>query len=77
MLAGGVFNDSPYRVTGVRLQVDGFNAERHPLSQTFTWALGDIAAGGETSFTFAAMPGAVAYWIDVASFDLVSRDRAP
>jgi hypothetical protein len=76
-LAGQVFNGSPYRVTDVRLRVEGFGADQRRIGQIFTWALGDIDAGGESSFSVEAIPGAVSYRVDVVSFDLVSRERAP
>jgi hypothetical protein len=75
-LAGQVFNASPYRVTDVRLRVEGFGADNRRIGQVFTWALGDIDAGGESSFSVEAIPGAVTYQVDVVSFDLVSRERA-
>lgn len=76
-LAGHVFNGSPYRVTDVRLRVEGFSADHRRIGQVFTWALGDIDAGGESPFSVEAIPGAVTYQVDVVSFDLVSRERAP
>jgi len=75
-LAGQVFNTSPYRVTDVRLRVEGFSADNRRIGQVFTWALGDVDAGGESSFSVEAIPGAVTYQVDVVSFDLVSRERA-
>lgn len=65
-------NDSPYRVTDVRLEVEGFSANRDRVGQRVVWALGDIEAGGESSFVTEAIPGAVTYRITVISFDLVS-----
>ena len=72
-----VHKDSSYRVTDVRLRVEGLNAESHPVGQQFTWALGDIVPGGETSFVIETMPGAATYRITVVSFDLVSLGQAP
>jgi len=43
-----------------------------PVGRTFTWALGDIAAGGDSSFVTEAVPGAVTYRITVVSYDVVS-----
>jgi hypothetical protein len=72
---GSVFNDSTYRVTDVRLQIEGLDANHHPVGRTRAWAIGDIAPGGETSFTTEPMPGAVSYRITVVSYDLVSRGQ--
>ena len=76
-LKGSVFNDSPYRVTDVRLQIEGLDADRHPVGHRLAWAIGDIAPGGETSFAAEPLPGAVTYQITVVSYDLVSLGHAP
>ena len=78
-IEGRVHNDSRFRVTDVRLQVDGLDADGQLVGRTFAWALGDIAAGGETSFVFEGMRGAVTYRMAVYSFDVVSAEpsRAP
>ena len=76
-IKGSVFNDSPYRVTDVRLQVEGLDADHHPVGRTLAWAIGDIASGGETSFVAEPMPDAVSYRITVVSYDLVSLGQAP
>jgi len=77
LIKGSVFNDSPYRVTDVRLQVEGLDPDRHPVGRTLVWAFGDIVPGGETSFVAEPMPDAVSYRITVVSYDLVSQGQAP
>jgi len=77
IIKGSVLNDSPYRVTDVRLQVEGLDADHHLVGRTLAWAIGDIAPGGETSFVAEPMPGAVRYRITVVSYDLVSLGQAP
>jgi len=72
-----VNNASPYRVTNVRLQVEGLSVDSHPVGRRFAWAVGDIGPGGETSVVMEIMPGAVTYRITVVSFDLVSIGQAP
>jgi hypothetical protein len=76
-IQGHVYNDSPLRVTDVRLQVEGLGADDHPVGKTFAWALGDIVPSGETSFVVDSMPGAVTYRIGVVSYDVVSSAEAP
>jgi hypothetical protein len=76
-IKGSVFNGSPYRVTDVRLQVEGLDADRRPVGRTRAWAIGDIVPGGETSFVAESVPGAVSYRITVVSYDLVSLGQAP
>ena len=76
-IEGRVHNDSQFRVTDVRLQVDGLDAGSRPVGRTFAWALGDIAPGEDTSFFTEAVPGAVTYQITVISYDVVSGPMAP
>jgi hypothetical protein len=78
-IEGRVHNDSLFRVTDVRLQVDGLDADGEPVGRTFAWALGDIGPGGDTSFVIESIPGAATYRIAVYSFDVVSAvpSRAP
>jgi len=76
-IEGRVHNDSGYRVTDVRLQVEGLNADGQPVGRTFAWALGDIRPGDETSFVVECMRDAVTYRIKVDAFDLVSEGELP
>ncbi len=71
-IEGRVFNDSPHRVTDVRLQVEGLDSDRQPVGRTLVRAFGDIAPGGKASFVAEPVPGAVGYRITVVSYDLVS-----
>jgi hypothetical protein len=71
-IVGQVHNDSDIRVTDVRLEILGFDINRHPVGTTLAWAVGDIVPGGETSFAFAPMPDASSYRISVISYDVVS-----
>ena len=71
-----VHNDSPYRVTDVRLQVEGVGPNESSVGQRAVWALGDIEPGGETSLVTEAIPGAVSYRFSVIEFDVVSVERA-
>jgi len=75
-IKGSVHNGSRFRVTDVRLQVVGLDGSSRPVGQTFTWAFGDIAPDGETSFAIEAIPGAVSYQISVVSYDVVTGPPA-
>jgi hypothetical protein len=72
LIKGSVFNDSPYRMTDVCLQVEGQDANRQVVGRRLVWAFGDIAPEGEASFVAEPVPGAVSYRITVVSYDLVS-----
>ncbi len=75
-IGGHVHNDSPYRVTDVRLRVEGLDADDQPVGRTFAWAIGDVVPGGEMSFVVETMPGAVNYRIAVHSYNVVSGGAA-
>ena len=70
-VVGRVHNDSAFRVTDVRLEIQGFDVNKRAVGRTSAWAFGDILPGGEASFAFEAIPGAVSYRIAVVSYDLV------
>ena len=72
-ILGRVQNLSLFRLTDVRLDVQGLDADRRPVGRMFVWAIGDLMPGGETSFVFDAMTGAVSYTIAVVSYDVVSE----
>jgi hypothetical protein len=72
-LEGYVHNDTLYRVSNVRLRVEGFDAERRPVGERFIWAFGDIAPNNRSYFVAPSVPRAATYRITVASFDVVSR----
>src|SRR5438445_12887471 len=75
-IEGRVHNDSRFRVTDVRLQVEGLDAGSRSVGRTYAWALGDIAPGEDTSFFTEGVPGAVTYQITVISYDVVSGPTA-
>src|SRR6266850_748827 len=76
-IEGRVHNDSPYRVTNVRLQIEGLDGDGQLVGRALAWALGDITPGGETTFVVERVSGAVTYRIGVGSFDVVSRAPTP
>src|SRR5262244_1224909 len=71
-IEGYVQNASPFRVTNVRLQIDGLDGGRRPVAQAFGWTIGDIPPGDRGYFIAPAISGATAYQITVSSFDVVS-----
>ena len=71
-IEGRVDNASAFRVTDVRLEVEGLDADRRSVGRILVWAIGDLMPGGQTSFVFDAIPGAVTYGVGVVSYDVVS-----
>jgi len=53
-IEGRVHNDSPFRVTDLRLEVQDLDADGRLVRRTFTQTIGDIVPGGQTSFVFEA-----------------------
>jgi hypothetical protein len=76
-IEGEVQNDSPFWVSAVRLQVEGFDASGEPVGQTSTWTFGNIAPGGRGHFVLPPLPRAATYRISVSAFDRVSRGAPP
>jgi hypothetical protein len=74
-IEGHVHNDTAYRVSAVRLRVEGFDASGQSVGQTSTWTFGNIAPGGRAHFVVAPLPGATTYRITVSAFDRVSREE--
>jgi hypothetical protein len=73
-LEGRVQNDLPFRITAVRLRVEGFDDAGQPVGETSTWAFGSIPAGGQGHFVVPPLPRAATYRITVAGFDRVARE---
>jgi hypothetical protein len=76
-IEGYVQNESPFRVSAVRLRVEGFDASGQTVGETSTWAFGTIPPGGRGHFVVPTVPGATTYRITVAAFDRVSREPLP
>jgi hypothetical protein len=76
-IEGYVQNDTPFRVSSVRLRVEGFDANGQPVGETSTWAFGSIAPGGRGHFVVPPVPRAATHRITVSGFDRVSREEPP
>ena len=74
-IEGEVHNDSPFRVSAVRLRVEGFDTSGQTVGETSTWAFGSIAPGRRGHFVFPALPRAATYRITVSAFDRVAREE--
>lgn len=76
-IEGYVQNDTAFRVSSVRLRVEGFDADGQSVGETSTWAFGTIPPGGRGHFVVPPVPRATTYRITVAAFDRVSREEPP
>jgi hypothetical protein len=72
-IEGYVHNATLYRVSNVRLRIEGLDAEHRLVGQVFVWTFGDIGPGDRAYFVATVVRGATTYRITVASFDVVSR----
>ena len=74
---GYVINDSSYRITAVRLRVDGTDPDGQVLEPAYGWVPGDIPGlGGRGWFNVVVPPNAERYAISVTSFDMVAPERS-
>lgn len=71
---GYVYNGLPWRITNVRLRVEGMDSAGRVTGESFGWVLGDVAAGGRGSFYVPISSPATAYRATVQSFDKVSLE---
>src|SRR5262249_58078032 len=60
-ISGEVRSQAPYRVTNVRIEVEGLNADNRSAGRTLAWAVGDLPAGGAALFSRPPVPGSVRY----------------
>ena len=74
-IEGYVENATPFRVTSVRLRVEGFDASAEPVGETSTWVFGSIPPRGRGHFVVPPVPRAATHRITVSGFDRVSREE--
>lgn len=77
---GYIYNQSPWRITNVRLRVQGVDPSGTVTNESSGWVVGDVKAGGRGYF-YVPVPRAAGYRASVQSFDKVglegSRPEAP
>lgn len=76
-IEGYVQNDTVYRVSAVRLRIEGLDANGQAVGETSTWTFGAIPPGGRGHFVVPPVPRATTYRITVTAFDRVSREEPP
>lgn len=77
---GYVYNDSPWRITNVRLRVETIDSSGTITGETSGWVVGDVRAGGRGYFFVPVSSPATTYRATVQSFDKVGlevRTEAP
>ena len=78
---GYVYNDSPWRITNVRLRVESVDPSGTVTNESSGWVVGDVKAGGRAYFYVPVPSHAASYRATVQSFDRVMleapRPEAP
>jgi hypothetical protein len=69
---GYVYNGLPWRITNVRLRVDGVDASGTVTASASGWVMGDVKAGGRGYFYVPVSQPAKTYRATVQSFDKVA-----
>jgi len=69
---GYVYNGLPWRITNVRLRVDGVDANGTVTASVSGWVMGDVEAGGHGYFYVPVSSAAKTYRATVQSFDKVA-----
>jgi hypothetical protein len=69
---GFVYNGLPWRITNVRLQVEGIDADGTVTVSASGWVMGDVKAGGRGYFYVPVSAAARTYRATVQSFDKVA-----
>jgi hypothetical protein len=73
-LEGYVYNDSPIRITDVRLHVVERDGASHPIGESWGWVFGDIPARDRAYFAVPLTTVADTYDVVVVSFDAVANE---
>jgi len=71
---GYVYSSHPYRVNGVRLQVEVLDDAGAVQERVFGWVPGDVPSNGRAYFFVSVPKRGAAYRIKVMSYFLVARE---
>jgi len=73
-IEGYVYNDSPFRIGGVRLRVEILDSSNQVVGETFGWVYGNISSHGRWPFSMPPPTTGDSFRVAVESFHLVSRE---
>ena len=73
-IEGYVYNDSQFRIGGVRLRVEILDGSNQVVGETFGWVYGNIASRGRWPFSMPPPPADKSFRVAVESFHLVARE---
>ena len=73
-IEGYVYNDSQFRIGGVRLRVEILDGSNQVVGETFGWVYGNISSRGRWPFSIPPPPADKSFRVAVESFHLVARE---
>jgi hypothetical protein len=73
---GFIYNESPWRITNVRLRVVSVDSNGTVTNESSGWVVGDVRAGGRSYFYVPVSAHAASYRARVQSFDKVGLEGA-
>ena len=73
---GYIYNESPWRITNVRLRVQSVDPNGTITNESSGWVVGDVRAGGRSYFYVSVPAHAASYRATVQSFDKVGLEGA-
>jgi hypothetical protein len=71
----GMTDESPWRITNVRLRVQSVDLNGTVTDESSGWVVGDVKAGGRTYFYVPVGAHPARYRASVQSFDTVGLER--
>src|SRR5262245_21500743 len=71
---GYLYNGLPWRITNVRLRVEGLDANGGVTESVSGWVMGDVTSGGRGYFYVPVSSEAPTYRATVQSFDKIAVD---
>jgi hypothetical protein len=73
---GYIYNESPWRITNVRLRVQSVDPNGTVTNESSGWVVGDVRGGGRSYFYVPVPAHAASYRARVQSFDKVGLEGA-
>ena len=73
-IEGYVYNDSQFRIGGVRLRVEMLDSSNQVVGETFGWVYGNISSRGRWPFSMPPPPADKSFRVAVESFHLIARE---
>ena len=74
VIAGYVYNDSSFRIGGVRLRVEILDSSNQVVGEAFGWVYGNISSRGRWPFSMPPPTAGESFRVTVESFHLIARE---